>query len=49
MKKGASILVRTCASVQAAENAVIVTDPERMSIAEAVADEAARSEPSRAF
>ena len=40
MKEGARILVRTCANVQAAENAVIVTDPERMSIAEAVADEA---------
>ena len=40
MKDGARILVRTCASVQAAENAVIVTDPERMGIAEAVADEA---------
>ena len=40
MKEGASILVRTCANVQATENAVIVTDPERMSIAEAVADEA---------
>ncbi len=40
MKDGARILVRTCASVQAAEDAVIVTDPERMRIAEAVADEA---------
>ena len=39
MKAGAGILVRTCANVQAAENAVIVTDPERMRIAEAVADE----------
>ena len=40
MEAGARILVRTCANVQAAENAVIVTDPERTSIAEAVADEA---------
>ena len=40
MKAGARILVRTCANVQAAEDAVIVTDPERMRIAEAVADEA---------
>ncbi len=40
MIEGARILVRTCANVQDAENAVIVTDPERMSIAEAVADEA---------
>ena len=40
MKEGARILVRTCADVQVAENAVIVTDPERMSIAVAVADEA---------
>ena len=40
MKKGARILVRMCADVQASENAVIVTDPERMSIAEAVTDEA---------
>ena len=40
MKEGASILVRTCANVQVSESAVIVTDPERMSIAEAVADEA---------
>ncbi len=40
MKAGARILVRTCANVQDAENAVIVTDPERMGIAEAVADEA---------
>ncbi|MDE2784714.1 MAG: leucyl aminopeptidase [Gemmatimonadota bacterium] len=40
MKAGARILVRTCANVQAADHAVIVTDPERMRIAEAVADEA---------
>ncbi|MCY3676745.1 MAG: leucyl aminopeptidase [Gemmatimonadetes bacterium] len=40
MKEGTRILVRTCANVQAAENAVIVTDSERMIIAEAVADEA---------
>ncbi len=40
MKEGARILVRTCASVRTAENAVIVTDTERMAIAQAVADEA---------
>lgn len=40
IKDGARILVRTCACVRAAEDAVIVTDPERMSIAEAVAGEA---------
>ena len=40
MREGASILVRTCANVRAAENVVIVTDPERMAIARALADEA---------
>ena len=40
MKDGARILVRTCADVLAGENAVVVTDPERMAIARAVADEA---------
>ena len=40
MKEGAEILVRTCANVRSAEEVVIVTDPERMTIAEAVADEA---------
>ncbi|MDE2653830.1 MAG: leucyl aminopeptidase [Gemmatimonadetes bacterium] len=39
MKEGARILVRTCANVQPGENVVIVTDPEGMGIAEAVADE----------
>ncbi len=37
---GARILVRTCARVREGELAVIVTDPERMAIARAVADEA---------
>ena len=40
MKAGARILVRTCADVRTDENVVIVTDPERMAIARAVADEA---------
>ena len=40
MREGARILVRTCANVRAAENMVIVTDPERMAIARALADEA---------
>ncbi len=40
MREGARILVRTCANVRAAENVVIVTDPERMAIARALADEA---------
>ena len=39
MKAGAGILVRTCANVRAAEDVVIVTDPERMNIAGALADE----------
>ena len=40
MREGARILVRTCANVRATENVVIVTDPERMAIARALADEA---------
>ena len=40
MRRGAEILVRTCADVQPAEGIVIVTDPERMTIARAVADAA---------
>ncbi len=40
MRKGAEILVRTCANVRASENVVIVTDSERMAIARAVADAA---------
>ena len=40
MKDGARILVRTCAGVRTGEHAVVVTDPERMAIARAVADEA---------
>ena len=40
MKEGAEILVRTCANVRSAEEVVIVTDPERMTIAEALAEEA---------
>jgi leucyl aminopeptidase (aminopeptidase T) len=40
MADGARILVRTCAGVRAGEHAVIVTDPERLAIARAVADEA---------
>jgi leucyl aminopeptidase (aminopeptidase T) len=40
MADGARILVRTCARVGPGELAVIVTDPERMTIARAVADEA---------
>ena len=39
MRAGARILVRTCANVQAGENAVIVTDPDRLSIARSLADE----------
>ncbi|WP_419942951.1 aminopeptidase [Candidatus Palauibacter sp.] len=38
MRDGAEILVRTCASVQPSEDVVIVTDPERMAIARALAD-----------
>ncbi len=38
MKRGAEIFVRTCASVEAGEEVVIVTDPERMTIARAVTD-----------
>ena len=38
MKRGAEILVRTCANVEAGEEVVIVTDPERMTIARAVTD-----------
>ena len=40
MTDGARILVRTCAGVREGEQAVIVTDPERLAIARAVADEA---------
>ena len=40
MRDGARILVQTCANVQAAENVVIVTNPERMTVARAVADAA---------
>ena len=40
MKDGARILVRTCANVRGDEDIVIVTDPERIAIAEALADEA---------
>ena len=40
MRRGAEILVRTCANVRPAEDVVIVTDPERLSIARAVADAA---------
>ena len=40
MVDGARILVRTCADVRDGEQAVIVTDPERLAIARAVADEA---------
>ena len=40
MKKGAEILVRTCADVQASQDVVVVTDVRCMPIAEAVADEA---------
>ena len=40
MADGARILVRTCAGVREGEQAVIVTDPERLAIARAVADEA---------
>ena len=40
MKKGAEILVRTCADVQASEDVVVVTDVQCMPIAQAVADEA---------
>jgi len=40
MRAGARILVRTCANVVAGEQVVVVTDPERMTIARAVADEA---------
>jgi len=39
VKEGAEILVRTCANVQASEGVVIVTDAERMLIAQAIADE----------
>ena len=39
MREGARILVRTCANVQPGEDVVIVTDPEGMGIAWAVADE----------
>lgn len=39
MKEGAEILVRTCANVRAGEDVVVVTDAERMMIAQAVADE----------
>ncbi len=41
MKQGAAILVGTCAGVQAHERVVIVTDQERVGIAEAVSTEAA--------
>ena len=40
MRDGARILVQTCANVQAGENVVIVTDPERMTVARAIADAA---------
>lgn len=40
MRDGARILVRTCANVQPGEDVVIVTDPERLAIARAVADAA---------
>ena len=40
MRRGAEILVRTCADVHVAEDVVIVTDPERMTIARAVAEAA---------
>ena len=40
MKKGAEILVRTCADVQPSEDVVVVTDVQCMPIAQAVADEA---------
>ena len=38
MEEGARILVGTCAYVNPAEDVVIVTDPERMAIARALAD-----------
>ena len=40
MKKGAEILVRTCADVQASEDVVVVTDVQCMPIAQAVAENA---------
>ncbi len=40
MKDGAKILVRTCANVQATEKVVVVTDSERIEIAQAVSGEA---------
>lgn len=40
MKRGAEVLVRTCAGVKSAERVVIVADTERAPIAEAVAESA---------
>jgi len=39
MKRGAEILVRTCAGVAAGESVVVVTDQQRMAIAVALTDE----------
>ena len=38
MRKGAEVLVKTCASVRRNEEVVIVTDEERMVIGTALAD-----------
>jgi len=39
MKRGAQVLVRTCARVREGESAVVVTDPDRTAIAEALVQE----------
>ena len=41
MKRGAEVLVRVCAGVRSGENVVVVTDDERLPIAQAVQSEAA--------